>query len=96
MAPRGGFVTAIDALEIGLAGVALGAGRTRADQRVDPGVGIELAVARGDRVEEGARLARIFARSVAGADAVRARVRGAFAIGDEAVAAPPLVLGRIG
>ncbi len=95
-APRGGFVTGIDALEIGLAGVALGAGRTRADQAVDPGVGIELAVARGDRVEEGAPLARIFARSAGGAEAVRVRVRGAFTVGDRAEEAAPLILGRVG
>ena len=95
VAPRGGLVTGIDALEIGLAGVALGAGRTRADQRVDPGVGMEPAVARGDRVEEGQRLARIFVRSVAGAEDVRGRVRGAFQIGDEPAEVPPLVLGRI-
>ncbi len=95
-APRGGFVTGIDALEIGLAGVALGAGRTRADQAVDPAVGIELAVARGDRVERGAVLGWVYVRREEDAEAVRARVRGAFAIGDRAEAVPALVMGRIG
>jgi pyrimidine-nucleoside phosphorylase len=95
-AGRSGFVTGIDALEVGLAAVAMGAGRTRADQKVDPAVGIELAVARGDRVEQGALLARIFVRQEGDAEAVRGRVRGAFTIGDAAEAAPPLVLGRIG
>ncbi|HTN85748.1 MAG TPA: thymidine phosphorylase, partial [Sorangium sp.] len=53
-----GYVVAVDPLEIGLSAVALGAGRTRADQRVDPAVGIELAAVRGDRVDRGAPLAR--------------------------------------
>jgi pyrimidine-nucleoside phosphorylase len=42
-----GFVAAIDPLEIGLAAVAMGAGRTRADQRVDHAVGIEILAPRG-------------------------------------------------
>ncbi|HVH43238.1 MAG TPA: thymidine phosphorylase, partial [Labilithrix sp.] len=41
-APRDGFVTGIDALAIGLTGVAMGAGRTRADQKVDPHRRIDL------------------------------------------------------
>jgi pyrimidine-nucleoside phosphorylase len=95
-APRGGFVTAIDALEIGLAGVSMGAGRTRADQAVDPAVGIELGVTRGQRVEKGAPLAWLYVRREEDAGAVRERVRAAFALGDRAEPVPPLVLGRIG
>jgi len=96
LADAGGFITGIDALEIGLAGVAMGAGRTRADQKVDPAVGIELAVARGDRVERGALLATLFVRHATDADAVHARVRTAFAIGERAEAVPALVMSRIG
>jgi pyrimidine-nucleoside phosphorylase len=95
-APSSGFVTGIDALEIGLAGVAMGAGRTRADQKVDPAVGIELAVTRGDRVERGARLATVYVRRAEDAEAVRARVRAAFTFGERAEVVPGLVLGRIG
>ena len=95
-APRAGVITGIDALEIGLAGVAMGAGRTRADQKVDPAVGIQLDVARGDRVERGAELARLYVRKAEDAEVVRARVRGAFRIGEQAEAAVPLVIGRIG
>jgi pyrimidine-nucleoside phosphorylase len=95
-APSSGFVAGIDALEIGLAGVAMGAGRTRADQKVDPAVGIELSVARGDRVERGDALARVYVRRAEDAEVVRARVRAAFTIGERAEAVPALVLGRIG
>jgi pyrimidine-nucleoside phosphorylase len=92
-AARGGFVQEIDPLELGLAAVSMGAGRTRADQPVDHGVGIELAVTRGDRVEAGAPLARIALRKED--DALRARVTAAFTVGDEPAPARPLVRGRI-
>ncbi|AUX21672.1 thymidine phosphorylase [Sorangium cellulosum] len=90
-----GYVTAVDPLEIGLSAVALGAGRTRADQRVDPAVGIELAAVRGDRVGRGAPLARIHARRADDASAVAARVRAAFQLGPAPSEPPALVLERI-
>jgi pyrimidine-nucleoside phosphorylase len=95
-ARRSGFVTGVDALEIGLAAVAMGAGRTRADQAVDPAVGIELAVTRGQRVERGTALGFLYVRREEDAEAVRDRVRGAFTLGDRAEAVPALVLERIG
>jgi pyrimidine-nucleoside phosphorylase len=61
--PRSGYITAIDAREIGLLAVALGAGRTRADQPVDPAVGIELVAKPGDPVKKGAALARLHLRN---------------------------------
>jgi pyrimidine-nucleoside phosphorylase len=90
-----GHVAAIDPLEIGLSAVALGAGRTRADQRVDPAVGIELAAVRGDRVDRGAPLARIHARRADDARAAADRVRAAFRLGPAPAEAPALVLERI-
>jgi pyrimidine-nucleoside phosphorylase len=53
LARRSGVLAAADALELGLVAVALGAGRTRADDAVDPGAGIELCQAVGGRVERG-------------------------------------------
>ncbi|XYI01191.1 thymidine phosphorylase [Sorangium sp. So ce1128] len=90
-----GYVVAVDPLEIGLSAVALGAGRTRADQRVDPAVGIELAAVRGDRVDRGAPLARIHARRADDARAAADRVRAAFQLGPAPAEAPALVLERI-
>ena len=49
----------VDALEIGLAAVAMGAGRTRADQAVDPAVGIFVERSRATRVARGEPLARL-------------------------------------
>jgi pyrimidine-nucleoside phosphorylase len=95
LAEQDGFVAGIDALEIGLAAVAMGAGRTRADQAVDHAVGIDLEVARGDEVRRGQPLARLAVRDVAAAADTAARVRAAFRIAAERPEPVPLVLERI-
>lgn len=94
-ATRSGYVTGIEPMELGLASVALGAGRTRVDQQVDPAVGIDLVVQRGAQVRAGDPLALIRAR---GGDttAIQARVQAAFAVGDAPPLATPLILDRIG
>ena len=53
-APRSGFVARLAAETIGRAAVALGAGRSRLDDVIDPGVGIEVRARPGDPVERGA------------------------------------------
>jgi pyrimidine-nucleoside phosphorylase len=94
-APREGFVTRIDAMEIGLASVVMGAGRTRADQAIDHGVGIEIQAKPGTHVATGAPLARLYVRKQADAAVVAERVRSAFELADSPPAARPLVLDRI-
>lgn len=95
VAPRNGFVVSVDALAIGLAGVAMGAGRTRADQKVDPLVGIDVVGKPGDAVEVGTVVARIHVHEAAHAEAVRERITNAFAYADAPGEAKPLVIGRI-
>ncbi|MDI1433759.1 thymidine phosphorylase [Polyangium sorediatum] len=90
-----GFVAAIDPLEIGLAAVAMGAGRTRADQKVDHAVGIEILTPRGAGVRRGEPLARLHVLRAAGAEAVADRVQSAFRVSSAPEASPPLLLGRI-
>jgi pyrimidine-nucleoside phosphorylase len=91
-ADHSGFVTGIDALELGLAAVSMGAGRTRADQAVDPAVGIYLVKKPGDRVSAGDVLATVGARSEANAQLDR--IRAAFTIEDAAIEVPPLLVER--
>ena len=92
-----GTVTAVDALAIGLASVAMGAGRTRADQAIDPMVGISIDVKPGGRVRANDVLARLHVRDEAAGQAIAERVRGAFTVSPEGDArrAPPLVRGRV-
>lgn len=93
-APRDGFVAGIDALEIGLCAVAMGAGRTRLDQAVDHGVGIDLRKKRGDAVKAGEELAVTRVRKP-GASPLD-RITAAFSITEERPPSEPLILSRLG
>ncbi len=94
-AERTGVVGEIDALEVGWTAVAMGAGRTRADQAVDHAVGIELECRPGERVEQGQPLARLYVHRPEDAEAPAARLRKAVRIVDQAPEPPPLVIDRI-
>jgi pyrimidine-nucleoside phosphorylase len=65
-ADRAGCLARLDALTTGRAGVALGAGRDKMDDRLDYGAGIELLKKVGDHVKKGETIARLYA-----SDAVR-------------------------
>jgi pyrimidine-nucleoside phosphorylase/thymidine phosphorylase len=95
-APAAGFVAAIDAEAIGLAAVALGAGRARVEDRVDPAVGIVVHRKLGDRVERGEPLCTLHCgRGGEPPDRVAERVAGAFRLGPGPVESPPLVIERM-
>jgi pyrimidine-nucleoside phosphorylase len=95
LAETSGFVTGIDALTVGLAGVAMGAGRTRADQAVDFGVGVTLGKKPGERAEKGDVLATLHLRKGQDLEGLKARVASAFTLGDAPPPVLPLVVGRI-
>jgi len=94
-APRRGFVARVESRGIGRALVALGGGRTRPDDRVDPGVGFVITAKPGDWVERGEPVATIFARDEAGIATGRAALRAAIAIADEADHPLPLLSHRV-
>jgi pyrimidine-nucleoside phosphorylase len=94
-APRAGFVADIDSLTVGLTGVAMGAGRTRADQKVDAGVGIEIDAKPGEAVQEGSVVARLFVRPGGSSAQLVERLGKAFTYADVAPPTKPLVIGRI-
>ena len=58
--PRGGYVTSIDAEDIGIASNMIGAGREKKDDPIDPAVGIILEVKIGEKVEAGSILCRLY------------------------------------
>ncbi len=91
-AASSGYVTAIDALEIGLTSLALGAGRTTVEDPVDPAVGIEIASPVGSEVSRGEPLAIVHANEGGDVDAAVVRTRAAFEIGGERPAARSRVL----
>lgn len=91
-----GTVAAIDPLALGYGVIALGGGRTRQDQEIDPRVGFVLRVEVGDRIARGDPLAVVHSATreglAIGASAVTEAVR--LAAGD-APAPLPLVLERV-
>ncbi len=94
-APQAGWIQGINAFEIGICAGLLGAGRTRADQAVDPAVGIVLQAQVGDRVQAGAPIAQVHARRSADVAGLQERMVAAFRIGPSAPEARPLVIERI-
>ena len=83
-APRDGVVTRVDALDVGLAALALGAGRRRKDDPIDHAVGVLCFAKRGDTVLAGDDLAEVHARDDGAAERAAAAVLAAYALGDEA------------
>jgi pyrimidine-nucleoside phosphorylase len=94
-ADRAGFVHKVNALEVGLTSVDLGAGRAKKGDPIDYAVGLLLHVKVADRVEAGQLLFTIHANDQAKADAAEERLRRAIVIGDEAVKPLPLFYGIV-
>ena len=72
------WVGAVETRSVGLAVLALGGGRTRADQPIDYTVGISEVAGPGDRVGPGRPLALVHARSDADAAGAVAALRAAY------------------
>jgi thymidine phosphorylase len=76
LAPVGGRVGALDTRALGLVVLELGGGRRRADDPIDPRVGLADVASPGQRVQRGEPLAWVHAASEADADAALARLGG--------------------
>ncbi len=90
-ATRAGFVSEIDVRGLGWAVVALGGGRARPGDAVDPRVGLAGIVGRSAAVQAGEPLAWVHAADDAAAAAAVAAVQLAMQLADEAPPALPLV-----
>ncbi len=90
-----GFVVAIDTRALGEIVVALGGGRMRAEDRIDPAVGLSNIARIGMRVDGSTPLARLHASAEDKGRGVAAKLRRAFTLADRAVNAPPLIHDRI-
>lgn len=89
---RDGHVAAVQTRRIGLAGVALGAGRRTLESPVDPAVGFHITGRPGDRVERGQPFATVFARTQEDAETALVALRAAIEVSDAPPAEPPLPL----
>jgi pyrimidine-nucleoside phosphorylase len=94
-APRRGFVARVEPRAVGRGIIALGGGRQRVEDAIDPSVGFVITAKPGDWVEHGEPLATIFARNPAGIETGRAALREAIVIAEEAEPPLPLVSHRV-
>jgi pyrimidine-nucleoside phosphorylase len=95
LAPRAGVVARVEPRAVGRGVTALGGGRTRIEDSVDPSVGFVITAKPGDVVQNGEPLATVFARDRAGIDAGLTTLRRAIAIADEAEPPLPLISHRV-
>jgi pyrimidine-nucleoside phosphorylase len=78
-----GFVQRIDAEEVGIAAMLLGAGRITVDAQIDHGAGVVLHHKVGDTVEEGAPLATLYFNETTAREEARQRLAAAFTLGEQ-------------
>ncbi len=91
-AERSGVVEAMDTRRVGLAATVLGAGRSRAEDEIDPAVGLKVFRKVGDEVQAGDVLVEIRANDPERLAAARTYLAQAYRIGDGPVQPRPLVL----
>jgi pyrimidine-nucleoside phosphorylase len=96
VADRTGVVVAIDTEAIGTASGALGAGRLRKGDPIDPAVGIVVRAKIGTPIETGQQIGQIHARDRDAATEAASRTLGALNVSDADVDVPPLVHGWFG
>jgi thymidine phosphorylase len=95
VAREAGHVAAIDGFALGQAVVALGGGRLRGDDKVDPRVGLTDLARLGEAVAKGGPLACVHAATESAADAAEAAVRAAYRLADAPVVSGPLIRARV-
>lgn len=91
-APQAGYITRLDAEGCGLAAVELGAGRETKESPIDFGAGIVLMKNKGDRVEKGQPIARLYAQSEALCRRGEERFFQALEVGPQAPQTGPMIL----
>ena len=95
-APEAGFVEGIATTAVGIASLHLGAGRATKEDEIDHAVGVEALAKRGDRVEQGAPLARVHARTEAEAEQAVRDIAGCYRVAERAPEPVPIVLEVVG
>ena len=89
-APRAGYVSGFAALGVGRAALALGAGREKKSDRIDPAAGVEVLKKPGDPVERGDPVARLHGER--GAERAERLILQALEIDDEPPEPAPAIL----
>ena len=94
--PGAGYVTAVNAEQVGVAAMILGAGRRVKDEPVDPAAGLVVAKKIGDRVAVGEPLATLHTNNPASIDEASRLVASAYTLSQSASSPPRLIKQVIG
>jgi pyrimidine-nucleoside phosphorylase len=94
-AARSGYLVTLDAESVGKASVALGAGRDRVQDPVDPAVGIMVLAKPGDRLKAGDPILELHIRDRSRLEAAESLATRAIVIGDQPPPAQPLIVGEV-
>ncbi|MGA2039641.1 MAG: thymidine phosphorylase [Bryobacteraceae bacterium] len=94
--PRAGYVSLIDAEDIGIAANMIGAGRDKKEDSIDPAVGIILEVKAGEKVEAGSILCRLYYTKEDRLEEAAERVEDAFHISSQRPDERELILEVVG
>ncbi len=94
-APHSGYIRGIEAEQVGLASMRLGAGRFKKGDSIDHRTGFILQARIGDYREAGDPLVEIHARSQSEAEAVRESLLATYSWSDAPVSSPALLLDTI-
>jgi len=79
--PRSGFVTKVNTADVGHGIAAIGGGRVRIDDQIDPSVGFVTDVKIGDRIDAGGSIGTVFCRDEAKANEAVQAIQAAYEIG---------------
>ena len=91
-----GIIAEVDAMKVALAALRLGAGRTKAEDKIDPGVGVSGLVKIGEPIKAGASLCVIHANDAAAADAAAVMLTEAFRVVEVKPTTPRLIADLLG
>ena len=94
-APRSGYIRSIDAEQVGLASMSLGAGRFKKGEHIDHRTGFILQAKVGDSLQAGDPLVEIHARSESEAEEVQEKLLACYSWSDTPVSAGPLIYDTI-
>jgi thymidine phosphorylase len=89
--PADGWIQSVDALGVALAALRLGAGRARAEDPVDPAVGVGSLAKTGQRIAKGEALCMVHANDPARMAEAKEILSQAIVVGAQAVTPSPLV-----
>ena len=95
LADRDGYITGISTRDLGVAIIGLGGGRKRADDQINPSVGLSQLLPIGTFCHKGDALGLIHAQSEADFDLAHAALKNAFHLSSTSPVTTPLILERI-